>query len=115
MKNLKTNRFHNPHQRFGFVVVNVIIGKAEGRDAELFFGPLHQNDVTVCWLDHNASLPALLRDLGIFETANDAVRGGYRGPIPSGFTDLLRIGKERNRVTILKVPESEDEHVEPDV
>lgn len=43
--------------------------------------------------------------LGLFESAKDAARRGYSGPIADGFTDILGIGKARHRVTILKIGE----------
>lgn len=95
-----------PFARFGFVVVNVIAGQeVVPGDRDLFFGPLEPHDVFVN-VPASWHVSKLLTHLGIFDSAKDAERHGYRGPIPDGFTDLLNITKARHRVTILNAREA---------
>lgn len=90
--------------RFGFVVVNVFAGPEVPGDRDLFFGPLEPSDL----FEHVPAhwhLSKLLAHLGVFDSAKEAERNGFRGPIPDGFTDIVDIGKARHRVTILKAVE----------
>lgn len=91
----------NPYQRMGFINVNVLIGDVLDSDRDLFFGPLRGDEVFVTE-EPTTTLPALLAKLGIFETGNEAAQRGYRGRIPEGFTDLMRIRK-LHRVSVLKI------------
>jgi hypothetical protein len=102
----------NPYQRFGFINVNVLVGTYPNvrtfphRDLELFFGPLHQNDIFVD-VPAGWTLAKLMAHLGIFESTKEAGRHGFNKPIPEGFTDIVRIRK-MHRVTILKITKPEE-------
>lgn len=93
------NIWQNPYQRFGFVIVNVLMGAWEERDKELFFGPLEPDDIFI-ENPQVKTMAQLLAMLGIFESTKEAERNGWRKPVPLGFSDHTRICK-KHRVTIL--------------
>ncbi len=89
---------------------NILIGNVSESDKKLFFGEAP-------WVTEKRGTPevmeeflifpmktkfsTLLRDLGIFKSASEALRMGWKD-IPFGFTDVT-IGKFKKRVTILKL------------
>lgn len=90
-----------PYQRFGYINVNVLCGIIEEGDKELFFGPLHPNDIFI-EIEPTLTLPQLMSHIGIFESTKEAERQGFKGKIVEGFSDYTRI-KKMHRVTILKI------------
>lgn len=100
----------NPYQRYGFIKVNVLIGSGvEPEDRERFFGPFPEPykdwPSTEVWHvedNERIDLSQLLAKLGIFASAKDAQRNGWRKPIPDGYSEFTRIGK-KHAVFILKI------------
>jgi hypothetical protein len=93
----------NPHQRYGFIKVNVLVGAGvEDHDGQLFFGPVESFDVFHVEDNERIDLSQLLAKLGIFASTKDAQRNGWRKPIPDGYSEFTRIGK-KHAVFILKI------------
>ena len=129
----------NPYQRFGFIHANVVISEyVRLSDIDLFFGPMHPEDLIVevirdrvaayrwkdvrSWLKGETAITSTVVEraeqmdlsklfalLGIFESAKDAQRHGFKKPIPEGFSDTMRI-KKMHRVTVLKITKPEDDY-----
>ncbi len=96
----------NPLQRFGMIHVNILIGSGVlPTDRDLFFGPVRPSDLFVEEPNEHITLSQLLAKLGVFDSAKDAERSGFKGAIPAGFSDYMRV-KKMHRVTILKIAES---------
>jgi hypothetical protein len=103
------DQWKNPYARFGYVVVNVLVGHDfDERDSELFFGPVHPSDVFVSVPAH-WRMAQLFKYLGLFASVKEAERKGGWGTlsIPRGFTDVMNIGRARHRVTILRIEEDQ--------
>jgi hypothetical protein len=120
----------NPYQRFGFINVKVLIGDVTWSDIDIFFGPMHDNDIVLRssgtvgttrffaqeWgrlidppfaefeAPPTLNMSKLLSRLGVFESTKEADRHGFKVPIPEGFSDWMKIRK-KHRVTILKITE----------
>lgn len=75
---------------------NIIIKGSKWResDIETLFGDLEGNveDITFAESDE---MGALMRELGVFPSANAARRAGREGPIPEGWTAEFKASKKR--------------------
>jgi hypothetical protein len=81
---------------------NILIGKWEERDKDLFFGPLNNSSIFI--VSEQVLLSSLLFELNLFSSKSQAKKAGWDKSIPSGFS-TYEIGKKRTRVTILNVVE----------
>ncbi|MCK5615407.1 hypothetical protein KAR91_76800 [Candidatus Pacearchaeota archaeon] len=75
---------------------NIIIKGSKWResDIETLFGDLEGNVEEVIFAESD-EMGALMRELGVFPSANAARRAGREGPIPSGFTFEFKASKKR--------------------
>lgn len=73
------------------MIENVVIRSSKWRDEDLrlLFG-----DDEVFFAESD-ELSALMRELGIFDSASAARRAGREGPIPTGWTDAFKASKKR--------------------
>ena len=73
------------------MIENVIINGSEWResDIETLFG-----DEQVLFAESD-EMGALMRELGVFPSANAARRAGREGPIPGGWTVEFKASKKR--------------------
>lgn len=83
------DKWKNPYQRYGYVHIHaIVLGDTDPRrDIELFFGPMHPNDVVV-YIPAKWSMAKLLSYIGVFESTKDADRNGWRKPIPAGYSEF---------------------------
>lgn len=83
---------------------NFVTGKnVRQSDIESLFNPGDEIES----FPYHWEYPDLLAHIKIFKSKSDARKNGWNKPIPNGFTDF-RIGKLKNRITILKIPGAED-------
>lgn len=76
--------------------MNIIMGHYIEKDKMLFFGT---KDVLIKPM--YARYPQLLRDLGIYKSATEAVRAGFDSEIPEGFS-IITVGKSKKELCVLK-------------
>lgn len=95
----------NPYQRFGYVDVNFVIGNGiEESDIDLFFGPIHDTDVTITTT--YVSIPRLLVSVGLFSSIKEAERRGYKGLVPLGFSRIVvKQWGRKHVICFLLIPE----------
>lgn len=80
---------------------NILSGKWEEQDKDLFFGPLSPQDEFLVVTEPKL-MAHLLNQLGLFNSVSNARKNGWDKPIPNGFSDFV-IGKLNIRVTILNI------------
>jgi hypothetical protein len=70
--------------------VNVCVGEDSIQDLELFGLTPLINDWEEYYFISNPDLPiqVMLKDIGVFSSSSEAIRHGFKGPIPMGYTKL---------------------------
>ena len=83
---------------------NILIGEfVKESDKETLFGPLTEWDKFVK-MDSNTRFPQLMRTLGIFPSASQAVRCGWDKDIPEGWSEWpMGSGSKHKKLFIWKV------------
>jgi len=73
------------------MIENIVVKSSDWRDSDL--ETLFEDEevhFTEC-----DEMSALMREIGVFSSANQARQAGRQGPIPKGFTDNYKASKKR--------------------
>ncbi len=94
--------------------VNVVVSTENlfWNDLELFFGPLHDEDVFV-FVDPGTTWAHVLAKLGPFKSVSDARKNGWNKPIEEGFTQTFKVGKAHRKFITAFNPTDDLEKLAP--